>query len=85
VIVAGGLEPVLRHSSWYSRPAEIGSFLFTMLTVSGRTGKTNKTRQHFILFVFSLFFMLLFWALKTAKDLTPYLYPELKLFTAKTF
>ena len=26
-----------------------------------------------------------FWVLNSAKDLTPYLYPELKLFTVKTF
>ena len=37
MIVAGGLEPVLRHSKLYSRPAEIGSFLFMIVTVSGRT------------------------------------------------
>jgi hypothetical protein len=26
-----------------------------------------------------------FWVLNSAKDLTPYLYPEIKLFTVKTF
>ena len=42
VMVAGGLEPELLHSRWYSRPAEIGSFLFMIVTVSGRTEKSLR-------------------------------------------
>jgi hypothetical protein len=61
-------------------------YLQTSIYLLDSRAGVGKLRPAYLLLSLSVFFLCcFFWALKKAKDLTPYLYPELKLITVKTF